>query len=141
MSDNGPEDFNQAIIEEFRANEGRVGGGFEGVPLLLLTMTGAKSGRRRTTPLTYFEEGGDRYVFGTFGGNPQHPAWFHNIVAHPAVEVEAGTERYDAEAEVVPAEERDRIWEAQRARMPAFRDYEKRTEGRQIPVIRLRRRG
>jgi len=94
-------DWDRRIIEEFRANGGNVGGQFTGVPLLLLTTTGAKSGEPRTRPLAYLSEGGHIYVFAGNRGAPTNPNWYHNLVAHPDVTVELGTEKFEARATVV----------------------------------------
>jgi deazaflavin-dependent oxidoreductase (nitroreductase family) len=133
------EDFNTGIIREFRANRGVVGGPFTGAPLLLLTTTGAKSGKRRTNPLATLTEGGHLYVFASKGGAPTNPDWYHNLVAHPEVEVEYGDEKFSAVARVVTGAERDRLFDAQVAQMPGFGDYRERTGGRVIPVVELRR--
>jgi deazaflavin-dependent oxidoreductase (nitroreductase family) len=133
------EDFNTGIIEEFRSNHGVVGGPFEGAPLVLLTTTGAKSGTRRTHPLAALAEDGRLYVFASKGGAPTNPDWYHNVVAHPEVEVEYGDEKFPAVAHVVTGAERDRLYEAQVARMPGFGEYQERTGGRVIPVVELRR--
>ncbi|MBM3672590.1 MAG: nitroreductase family deazaflavin-dependent oxidoreductase [Actinobacteria bacterium] len=131
-------EFNQKIIDEFRANEGKVGGMFEGAPLLLLHTTGAKSGKERIAPLAYGRDGDHVVVFGSKAGAPMHPDWFHNLVANPRVTVEIGTEQYAADARVTEGEERERIWEKQKRDIPNFNEYEKLTE-RQIPVIVLER--
>jgi len=96
-----PNDWNTKIIEEFRANAGRVGGPFEGAPMVLLTSTGARSGRPHTTPLVPLVEGARVYVFASMGGAPKHPAWYFNLLANPDVTVERGTEKYAAKAAVV----------------------------------------
>lgn len=139
------QDYNQRIIEEFRANEGRVGGPFEGAPMVLLTSTGARSGRPHTTPLVYLSEAdaaggpGDRiYVFGSMGGAPKHPAWYHNLKAHPEATAEVGTERYPLRAVIMTGEERDRLFEKQASLRPQFAEYQQRTT-RVIPVIALER--
>jgi deazaflavin-dependent oxidoreductase (nitroreductase family) len=132
-------DWNKQIIDEFRANEGRVGGQFEGAPMLLLTHTGAKSGKQRTNPLVYFREGDVMYVFASKGGYPSNPDWYYNLLANPNVSVEVGTERFDVVASEVTGAERDRIFNANAALRPAFSEYEKRTT-RKIPVIALRRK-
>ena len=131
--------FNQSIIDEFRANEGRVGGQFEGAPMLLLTHTGRKSGEQRTNPLVYFAEGDMMYVFASKGGFPTNPDWYANIIANPDVTLEVGTDRFDAVASEVTGPERDRIYAANAALRPAFKDYETRTT-RKIPVVALRRK-
>jgi deazaflavin-dependent oxidoreductase (nitroreductase family) len=132
-------DYNQAIMREFRANEGRVGGHFEGRPMLLLTTTGARSGERRTTPLVYQPDGDRMIIFGSSGGRPRHPGWVFNLRANPVATVEVGTETYEVEAEELAGEERDRIYARQKEIAPAFAEYERRTT-RRIPVIALRRR-
>jgi deazaflavin-dependent oxidoreductase (nitroreductase family) len=131
-------DFNSQIIEEFRANDGRVGGPFAGATVLLLTTTGARSGIERVNPVVCRKEGDDLYVFASKAGAPTNPDWFHNLVAHPEVTVEIGTDRYEARAEVVTGAERDRIYAAQAAEYPNFAEYEAATD-RVIPVVRLHR--
>ena len=131
--------FNAALIEEFRANGGKVGGTFEGRPVVLLTTTGAKSGRRLTTPLVYLQEGDRRFVFASKAGAPTNPDWYHNLVANPAVTVEVGTETYEATAVVVTGEERDRLYAKQVETTPIFGEYQQKTT-RVIPVIALERR-
>jgi deazaflavin-dependent oxidoreductase (nitroreductase family) len=132
-------DYNRQIIEEFRANEGKVGGPFEGATLLLLTHKGAKTGTGRTNPLAYIEEGGRYFVFGSKGGASTNPDWYHNLRANPNATVEIGTEKFDVTAEVLTGEERDRIWARNVRERPTFGEYEKRTS-RKIPVIALTRR-
>ena len=129
-------DWNRGMIEEFRANGGKVGGMWEGRPLLLLTTTGAKSGQRRTTPVMYLRDGDRLLIFATKGGAPTSPHWYHNLVAHPEVTVEVGTETYKANATVLTGEERDRQYAKQAELYPQFGDYQKRTT-RTIPVIAL----
>jgi deazaflavin-dependent oxidoreductase (nitroreductase family) len=135
-------DFNRSVIDEFRANDGKVGGNFEGSPMVLLTTTGAKSGSQRTTPLVYLSEGegsGKRvYVFASMGGAPTNPAWFHNLVANPTVTVELPGDRFEARAVVIEGGERERIWTEQKRRMPNFAEYEQNTT-RTIPVVELQR--
>ena len=131
-----PTDFNAQIIEEFRANNGRVGGVFEGATLLLLHHTGAKSGQSRINPLVYMRDG-DRYViFASKAGAPTNPDWYHNLKAHPEVEIELGTDTIAATASEVTGEERDRLFNAQAERSPQFAGYQK-NAGRVIPVIVL----
>lgn len=131
-------DWNAAIIEEFRVNGGRVGGQFEGAPLLLLHTKGAKTGRPRVNPMMY-QAVGDRFaVFASKGGAPTNPDWFHNVVANPRATVEVGTETFEVIARVARGEERERIWKTQKERYPGFAEYERRTE-RQIPVVILER--
>lgn len=131
-------DFNDRVIAEFRANRGRMTGRFRDVPLLLLTMTGARTGRRRTTPLTYLDFEGGLYVFATHLGAPAHPAWYHNVMAVPRVRVEVGGAAFEGLAHLVTGAERVRVWESLVAERPQFLGYE-RTAGREIPVIRLAR--
>ena len=103
-------DYNRQVIEEFRANGGKVSGIWEGTPLLLLTTTGAKSGERRITPMGYIPDGDRLIVIASNGGAPTHPGWSHNLVAHPEVTVEVGTGTFDAIAVVTEDSERDRLW-------------------------------
>ena len=131
-------DFNRSIIEEFRANHGSVGGPFEGAPIVLLTTTGAKSGATRVNPLAALPgDDGTLYVFASKGGAPTNPDWYHNVLAHPDVEVEFGDDHFRAVASEVTGAERDRLFAEQVRRMPGFGDYEKNTT-RVIPVIALR---
>jgi deazaflavin-dependent oxidoreductase (nitroreductase family) len=136
-------DWNQQIIEEFRANEGKVGGPFQGGHLLLLTHTGAKSGQRRVSPLAYLADQGRIFIIASKGGAPTNPAWYHNLVAHPQVTVEMstarGVEQFDATAVVIEGEERDQIFATVVQRMPGFGDYQRKT-ARKIPIIELMRR-
>ncbi|HVA05575.1 MAG TPA: nitroreductase family deazaflavin-dependent oxidoreductase [Acidimicrobiales bacterium] len=130
-------DFNTAIIEEFRANHGQVGGGFQGAPVVLLTTTGARSGTTRVNPLVCLPgEDGTLYVFASKGGAPTNPDWYYNLLAHPKVEVEFGEDAFAAIASPLTGTERDEIFSKQKERFPAFAEYEKRA-GRQIPVIAL----
>ena len=129
-------DWNSKVIEEFRANEGRVGGGFTGAPMLLLTTTGRRSGERRTNPMMYLADGDRLLVFASKGGAPTHPDWYRNLVANPRVTVEVATETYPAKAVVVTGEERDRLYAEQSARYPGFGDYQRKTD-RVIPVVAL----
>ncbi len=132
-------DWNSHTIEEFRANGGKVGGVWEGRPLLLLTTTGAKSGKRHTTPTMYLRDGDRLLVFASKGGAPTHPDWYHNLRKHPQVTVEVGDETYETTATVLTGEERDRLYARQAALYPQFADYQKKTT-RKIPVIALERR-
>lgn len=138
MEDSQVLSFNEQIISEFRANEGRCGGMFEGNPMLLLTMTGARSGRRLTSPLTCHQLDGDWIVFASAGGHPRHPEWYHNITANPDVTLEVGTESFAATATELSGDERTRAFDAMCTAMPRFGDYQASVE-REIPVIRLRR--
>jgi deazaflavin-dependent oxidoreductase (nitroreductase family) len=132
-------DWNRQVLEEFRANEGKVGGMWEGRPLLLLTTTGAKSGQRRTTPVMYLHDGDRLLVFASKGGAPTHPAWYHNLLTHPNVTVEVGPETYEATATVLTGEQRDRLYAKQARLFPQFGEYQTKTT-RTIPVIALERR-
>jgi len=129
-------DWNAKIIDEFRANEGRVGGPFEGAPVLLLTTTGAKTGRRRVNPMMYLPEDDRVYVFASKAGAPTNPDWYHNLVANPKVGVELGTENYEATARVVTGAERDRLYGIQAERYPGFAEYQTKTS-RVIPVVEI----
>jgi deazaflavin-dependent oxidoreductase (nitroreductase family) len=129
-------DWNKTIIDEFRANGGRVGGNFEGAPLLLLHTTGAKSGQERINPMMYQDLGGSIAVFASMAGAPNNPAWFHNLVANPDVTVEIGTETKAFRARVAEPGEREPIWTKQKADYPGFADYESKTD-RVIPVVIL----
>jgi deazaflavin-dependent oxidoreductase (nitroreductase family) len=131
-------DFNRTVIEEFRANHGKVGGGFDGAPMVLLTTTGAKSGQKRVNPLVALVDGDRIYVIASKAGAPTSPDWYHNLLAHPQVEVEFGDDRFEATAlPIVSGPERDRLYAAQVAVQPGFADYEKATT-RVIPVVELR---
>lgn len=131
-------DFNQQLIDEFRANGGRVGGPFADRPLLLLTTTGAKSGQRRTMPLVYTTDGDRIVIIASKGGAAMNPAWYHNLRANPLVTVELPGETFEARAEVTVGDERTRLFNQQAALMPAFADYQRNTT-REIPVVVLRR--
>lgn len=137
-------DGNQAVIEAFRANKGRVGGVFEGADLLLLTTRGARSGRERTTPLAFVRDGHRLLVFASDAGADAHPAWFHNLRASPRVTVEvpyedgSGVERFTGTAVPLEGDERDRCLALQAERVPVFADYRRRTT-RVIPVVALLR--
>ena len=134
-------DFNRGVIEEFRANHGKVGGGFDGAPMVLLTTTGAKSGEKRVNPLVGLLDDGTLYVVASKAGAPTSPDWYHNLVANPEVGVEFGDERFEATAvPITSGPERDRLYAAQVAVQPGFADYEKATT-RVIPVVELRRKG
>ena len=132
-------DWNEKIIEEFRANEGKVGGPFEGAPLLLLTSKGAKTGEARTAPLMYLADQGRYVVFASKGGAPTNPDWFHNLVADPEATVEVGTERFPVTAVVTEGAERDTLYARQVEAYPQFGEYEEQTD-RVIPAIALVRK-
>ena len=129
-------DWNTSIIEEFRANGGKVGGPFDGAPMLILHTTGAKTGQERVNPLVYQAVGDDLAIFASKGGAPTNPDWFHNLVAHPDVTVEVGAETLARRARVAEGDEHERIWSRQKELMPGFADYEAATT-RRIPVVVL----
>ena len=129
-------DWNDKIIEEFRANDGKVGGPFAGAPLLLLHTVGARTGKQRVNPMMYRTVDGGYAVFASKAGAPTNPDWYHNLVAQPRVSAEIGGTTVDLVARVAEGEERDRIWTAHKAAYPGFADYERKTS-RQIPVIVL----
>jgi deazaflavin-dependent oxidoreductase (nitroreductase family) len=131
-------DFNRALIDEFRSNGGKVTGMFENAPILLLTTTGAKSGAKRTNPLAYSTDGDHLVIIASKAGAPTNPDWYHNLVANPKVTVELPGETFEARARVTAEPERERLFRAQAARMPGFNDYEAKT-ARKIPVIVLER--
>ena len=132
-------DFNQRIIAEYRANGGKVGGGFANTPLLLLNTIGAKSGQPRTNPLAYITDGDRIVVIASKGGAHTHPDWYYNVLAHPLVTVELGRERFQARATVVAeGPERDRLYAKMVERNPGFADYERKTQ-RKIPAVILER--
>ena len=131
-------DFNAQVIEEFRANHGKVGGNFDGAPVVLITTTGAKSGKKRTNPLVSQPSGDVMYIFASKAGAPTNPDWYYNLLAHPEVEVEFGDEKFNAVASTVEGPERDRIYAKHVEVFPGFGDYEKATD-RVIPVVELRR--
>ena len=133
-------DRNARIIEEFRANDGQVGGRYEDMTLLLLHTTGARSGRERVNPLVTTKVSGDQIIIASKGGAPDHPDWYHNLKANPEVEVELGSETYRARAEITEEPDRRRLFDEMAERYPFFDEYEKKTE-RVIPVIRLKRTG
>ncbi len=129
-------DRNKNIIEEFRANDGKVGGNFAGRTLLLLHTTGAKSGQERINPVAYVKDGDRFVIIASKGGAPTNPAWYYNIVANPRVTVEVGTEQFQAQATIAKEPERRRLYDKMVAMMPGFADYERKTT-RVIPVIVL----
>ncbi|GAA3990465.1 nitroreductase family deazaflavin-dependent oxidoreductase [Thermobifida alba] len=131
-------DFNRPVVEEFRANGGRVGGPFEGSDLLLLTTTGARSGREQTSPLGFLRDGERLLVVASAAGAPRHPAWYHNLLAHPLVTVEVGTETFEAVAVPLEGAARDRAFAEIVRRFPRYGDYQAKTD-RTIPVVALER--
>jgi deazaflavin-dependent oxidoreductase (nitroreductase family) len=133
-------DWNKKIIEEFRANEGKVGGPFENMTLLLLHTTGAKSGLSRLNPAAYTQDGDRLVIIASAGGADTHPDWYYNVVANPNVIVEVGTEKYNAVATVEQEPERTRLYDQMAAQYPGFEEYRQNTS-RIIPVITLKRKG
>jgi deazaflavin-dependent oxidoreductase (nitroreductase family) len=129
-------DRNQKIIAEFRANNGRVGGNFEGKTLLLLHTQGAKSGQERINPLACVKDGDRCVVIASKGGAPTHPDWYYNVIANPQVTVEVGTETFQAQAIVADEPERTRLYDKMVEVMPGFEGYRRNTT-REIPVIVL----
>jgi deazaflavin-dependent oxidoreductase (nitroreductase family) len=130
-------DFNKQIIDEFRATGGKVGGQFEGAPLLLLHTTGAKSGRERTNPMMYQAlERGRVAVFASKAGADSHPDWYRNVQANPNVTAEIGTEVRQFLTRTATGDERETIWSQQKQDYPGFADYESKTD-REIPVVIL----
>jgi len=127
---------NEGVIEEFRANGGKVKGW---APLILLTTTGAKTGQRRIIPLMYVSDGDRVLAIASKGGSPKHPVWYHNLLAHPEVTVEVGSEKFDATARVLTGEERERAFARAAEVFPPYAEYQKKTP-REIPVIALERR-
>jgi deazaflavin-dependent oxidoreductase (nitroreductase family) len=131
-------EFNQGVIKDFRANGGKVGGQMANIPLLLVTMKGAKSGRTITLPLAYSKDGNRCVVIASYAGAPHNPSWYHNLVAHPDVTIELGGEKFQAKASVAQGAERDRLYKQQADQLPIFNEYQKKTT-RRIPVIVLDR--
>ena len=140
----GPGDWNAKVIEEFRANEGRVGGNFEGAPMTLLHHRGRRSGREHVNPMMYLADDADDraiYVFASKAGAPDNPDWYYNVTSAGAAEVEVGTETYPVTVTELTGEERERVYAEQARRYPGFAEYEQKTAGiRTIPVLALRRR-
>jgi deazaflavin-dependent oxidoreductase (nitroreductase family) len=132
-----PEDFNSKVIAEFNESNGIVGGHFEGRPIALVTVVGARSGTKRTVPLIYLEDEGRIFVFASKAGAPENPAWYHNVVANPEVVVEVGTRQYDAQAVEIRGSERDRLYSRQGEILPDYIEYQAKTD-RVIPVVELR---
>ena len=130
--------FNKSIADEFRANDGKVTGPFEGGNLLLLTTTGAKSGQSRLSPLAYFRIDGKLIIIGSFAGAPISPAWVHNLRANPRAHIEVGTEAHDVTARELPAAERNELFEKISAASPGFAEYQAKTS-RVIPLFELQR--
>ena len=127
-------DWNTGVIEEFRKNRGKVGGQFEGAPLLLINHTGARTRKVRINPVMYLKDGHRYLVFASKGGAPTNPDWYHNLKAHPEVKIEVGNETIEVRAEEITGAERDRIYAQQASRYPQFAQYQKQTK-RIIPII------
>lgn len=138
-----PSDWNARVIAEFRANQGRVGGQFEGAPMTLVHHRGRKTGRERVNPMMYLPDEQDPdtiYVFASKGGAPTHPDWYRNLIAAGRATVERGTDQYDVTVRELTGEQRDRIFAEQARRYPGFAEYAEKTAGiRTIPVLALRR--
>lgn len=135
----GTNDFNNRIIDEFRANEGRVGGWLAGTPMILLHDVGAKSGTERVTPLAYTPQGDGQYVIvASNGGSPRHPSWYYNLKANPRIEVEVGTEMFTVRAEELHGTVRAELWPTIVAAAPSVGEHATKTT-RQIPVFVLTR--
>ena len=130
------DDWNKKVVDEFRANGGKVGGQFEGAPLLLLHTTGAKSGMARVNPVMYQADGDNHVVFASKGGAPTNPDWYHNLIANPRGSIEVGDKTINVVAHVADDETRERLWPAWKERFPGFAEYETKTD-RQIPVVVL----
>jgi deazaflavin-dependent oxidoreductase (nitroreductase family) len=132
--------FNQTIIDEFRANGGKVGGPFDGATMVIIHTKGAKTGQPRVNPLATLTDDGTLYIFASKGGAPTNPDWYYNLVANPEVEVELGDEKFAATATVLTGAKRDEIFDRMKVIMPGFGDYEAGTS-RVIPVVALTRTG
>jgi deazaflavin-dependent oxidoreductase (nitroreductase family) len=128
--------MNVQVIEEFRANSGKVGGTFANAPLILVHHFGAKSGTERIAPLVYLGEGDRLFIFASKGGSPENPAWYHNLLAHPDVTVEVGEETFPVRAKVLEGAERDEVYAKQVAVQPQFGEYQEKAD-RLIPVVEL----
>lgn len=131
-------EFNQNVISDFRANKGKAGGQMAGIPLLLVTMKGAKTGRTLTIPLAYTTDGNRCVIIASKAGAPNNPDWYHNLKANPEVTIELGADRFQARATEVTGAERDRLYNQQAAQLPIFADYQNKTS-RRIPVFTLER--
>jgi deazaflavin-dependent oxidoreductase (nitroreductase family) len=130
------DDFNRRNIEEFRANHGRLGGQFEGAPVLLLHSTGARSGEERVNPMMYLADGERYLVFASAAGADRNPAWYHNLLAHPDARIEVGDDSIEVHAVELQGAKRDQKYAVQASRYPGFADYERKTT-RTIPVLAL----
>lgn len=138
MADHDVNDFNRGVIEEFRANDGTTTGPFAGAPLMLMTTTGAKSGKERIIPIVYTRDGDRLVIAASKAGAPTNPDWYFNVVANPGVTIELPGEKFRARAAVVDRAERDRLYAAHAAAMPGFAEYETKTD-RVIPIVVLER--
>jgi deazaflavin-dependent oxidoreductase (nitroreductase family) len=134
----GPNDWNRKVIEEFRANGGKVGGYFEGAPMVLIHHIGARTGVERVSPLVYLPDGDTMVIAATKGGAPTNPDWYHNLKAHPEIIVEVGTDSFPVEATEVTGAERDELWRRLVQMRPGFGEYEQKTD-RVFPMFRLER--
>lgn len=134
----GPIDHNQRIIDEFRANDGKVGGYFEGAPMILIHHIGARSATERVNPLVYLPDGDDLVIAATKGGAPTNPDWYHNLKAHPRITVEVGTETFTVDSREATGNDRDTLWHRLVEMRPGFADYETKTT-RTFPMFRLTR--
>ena len=131
-------DWNEKVIAEFRANEGKVGCQFEGAPMILVHHFGAKSGVERVSPIVYFPDGDRLLIVASAAGSPKNPDWYHNLKANPRVPVEVGAETFPVAVDELAGAERDEKWEALTALMPGFADYQAKVS-RVIPVLALTR--
>jgi deazaflavin-dependent oxidoreductase (nitroreductase family) len=129
-------EFNERTIKEFRGNHGRVGGGFEGAPLVLLHTTGARTGEPRVNPMMYLQDGERYLVFASKAGADTNPDWYYNLKAHPEIQIEIGDETFDVHAEELYGPEREAFFERQAALFPGFAGYQHQTS-RTIPVVAL----
>jgi deazaflavin-dependent oxidoreductase (nitroreductase family) len=136
----GPSDWNRAIIEEFRANGGKVGGPFQGARMIIVHSIGARTGAERVNPLVWFPDGDRMLIVASKAGADTHPDWYHNLRAHPRVEVEVGEETFTVEAGELTDEERAAAWPRIVEAMPGFAEYQRNTT-RTIPVFALTRAG
>ncbi|MGB3603605.1 MAG: nitroreductase family deazaflavin-dependent oxidoreductase [Gordonia sp. (in: high G+C Gram-positive bacteria)] len=136
-----PQDWNSQIVNEFRANDGRVGGNFEGAPMVLVHHQGRKSGKQNVSPMMYLADESDPstvYVFASKGGAPSNPGWYYNLTTAGKATIEIGTETHEVTVTEITGDSRDRIIAEQARRYPGFADYEKKTDGiRTIPVLAL----
>ncbi len=135
-SHNPVAEYNRGLVAEFRANGGKVGGQFQGAPLLLITTVGSKSGLERVSPVMYMALDDGYAIFATFAGAPTNPAWFHNLVATPTATIEVGDATINVSARVAQGDERERIWSAQKLAAPGMAEYETKTD-RVMPVVIL----